>query len=62
VACASIVVEHRLAPPRHPQTNCMVERFNGHISELQRQTRFESRGDLEGWPTRRRNPEPARNG
>jgi transposase InsO family protein len=47
VACASIVVEHRLAPPRHPQTNGMVERFNGRISELLQQTRFESRADLE---------------
>jgi hypothetical protein len=47
VACASIVIEHRLAPPRHPQTNCMVVRFNGRISELQQQTCFESRADLE---------------
>lgn len=42
-----MAIEHRLAPPRHPQTNGMVERFNGRISELLQQTRFESRADLE---------------
>lgn len=40
-------IEHRLAPPRHPQTNGMVERFNGRISELLQQTRFDSHADLE---------------
>jgi transposase InsO family protein len=33
-ACASAQIDHRLIPPRHPQTNGMVERFNGGISEL----------------------------
>ncbi|MGV8891636.1 MAG: IS481 family transposase [Burkholderiaceae bacterium] len=47
VACAAIDVEHRLAPPRHPQTNGMVERFNGRISELIRQTHFASAAELE---------------
>ena len=47
VACASMTVEHRLAPPRHPQTNGMVERFNGRISELIRQTHFASASELE---------------
>jgi transposase InsO family protein len=37
-ACSSMAVEHRLAPPRHPQTNGMVELFNGRISELLQQT------------------------
>jgi transposase InsO family protein len=45
--CAGMGIEHRLAPPRHPQTNGMVERFNGRISELLQQTRFDSRADLE---------------
>ncbi|MGV7211496.1 integrase core domain-containing protein, partial [Oxalobacteraceae bacterium A2-2] len=39
--------EHRLAPPRHPQTNGMVERFNGRINELLQQTRFDSQAELE---------------
>ncbi|MDC8757115.1 integrase core domain-containing protein, partial [Janthinobacterium fluminis] len=45
--CAGMEIEHRLAPPRHPKTNGMVERFNGRISELLQQTRFDSRADLE---------------
>jgi transposase InsO family protein len=45
--CTGMEIEHRLAPPRHPQTNGMVERFNGRISELIEQTRFDSRADLE---------------
>ena len=45
--CAAMGIEHRLAPPRHPQTNGMVERFNGRISEVVNQTRFASRAELE---------------
>jgi Integrase core domain len=41
-ACTSAAIEHRLIPPRHPQTNGMVERFNGRISEIVQQTRFPS--------------------
>jgi transposase InsO family protein len=39
-ACASAHIDHRLIPPRHLQTNGMVERFNGRISELCQQTRL----------------------
>jgi len=45
VAYADLPAEHSLAPPRDPQTNGMVERFNGRISDLQ-QRRFDSRADL----------------
>jgi transposase InsO family protein len=31
-ACAEHTIEHRLIPPRKPQTNGMVERFNGRIA------------------------------
>jgi transposase InsO family protein len=40
--CHRLQIEHRLIPPRHPQTNRMVERFNGRISEVVQQTRFAS--------------------
>jgi transposase InsO family protein len=45
--CKSLNIEHRLSPPRHPQTNGMVERFNGRISEVVQQTRFASGAELE---------------
>jgi transposase InsO family protein len=45
--CAGLDIEHRLAPPRHPQTNGMVERFNGRITEVIAQTRFKSAAELE---------------
>ena len=47
VRCKALGTEHRLCPPRHPQTNGMVERFNGRISEVVKQTRFASAAELE---------------
>jgi transposase-like protein len=45
--CDKLGIEHRLIPPRHPQTNGMVERFNGRISEIVKQARFTSAAELE---------------
>lgn len=45
-ACVTAGIEHRLCPPRHPQTNGMVERFNGRIGDLVKQTRFRSAAEL----------------
>jgi transposase InsO family protein len=47
VRCKTLGIEHRLCPPRHPQTNGLVERFNGRISEIVRQTRLKSGAELE---------------
>jgi transposase InsO family protein len=38
VRCKALGIEHRLCPPRHPQTNGLVERFNGRISDVVQQT------------------------
>jgi transposase InsO family protein len=46
-ACKAYRIEHRLTKPRHPQTNGMVERFNGRISALLATTRFISSEQLE---------------
>lgn len=46
VRCKALGIEHRLCPPRHPQTNGMVERFNGRISEVLHQPRFASAAQL----------------
>ena len=32
--CTTLEIEHRLTPPKSPQTNGMVERFNGRIEEV----------------------------
>lgn len=45
-ACAQNNIEHRLTKPRSPQTNGMVERFNGRIAIILKSTRFKSSQDL----------------
>jgi transposase InsO family protein len=45
-ACQVLGAKHRLIPPHHPQTNGMVERFNGRIEELFRSTHFRSASEL----------------
>jgi len=46
VTCQENDIEHRLIKPYSPQTNGMVERFNGRISEVFQQTRFTSASEL----------------
>ena len=45
--CAALGIEHRLTGIRQPQTNGMVERFNGRISDILKTHHFRSRLDLE---------------
>jgi len=52
--CAAHGIEHRLIPPRHPQTNGMVERFNGRISEVLAAVHLRNREELESTLTRYR--------
>jgi len=47
LTCADLGIEHRLAPPAHPQTNGMVERFNGRIEEVLQSHHFRSGEELE---------------
>jgi transposase InsO family protein len=44
--CAELGIEHRLTPPQSPQTNGMVERFNGRIEEVLQSHHFRSGEDL----------------
>jgi len=41
-ACAKFGIRHRLIKPKHPQTNGMVARFNGRISDILTTTYFDS--------------------
>nr|BAL54721.1 transposase [uncultured beta proteobacterium] len=50
--CSEKRIAHRLIQPRHPQTNGMVERFNGRIAEILRSERFVSAADLQETLTR----------
>ena len=45
--CAALNIEHRLTPPRSPQTNGMVERFNGRIEDVLQSHHFRSGEELE---------------
>ncbi len=45
--CADLDIDHRLTPPKSPQTNGMVERFNGRIEEVLQSHHFRSGEDLE---------------
>lgn len=45
--CQALNIEHRLTKPRTPQTNGMVERFNGRIADVLKTHRFNSADDLE---------------
>lgn len=40
--CKALDIEHRLTKPRTPQTNGMVERFNGRIADVLRTHHFDS--------------------
>ncbi len=45
--CQSLGIEHRLTKPKTPQTNGMVERFNGRLSQVLRSHHFNCAEDLE---------------
>ena len=45
--CDSLGIEHRLTKPKTPQTNGMVERFNGRLEQVLRSHHFNSAHDLE---------------
>lgn len=44
--CLELGIEHRLTPVRSPQTNGMVERFNGRISDVLKSHHFHDSEDL----------------
>ncbi|AAU93118.1 putative transposase [Methylococcus capsulatus str. Bath] len=45
--CHAWGIEHRLTPPRSPQANGRVERFNGRIADILKTHHFDSALDLE---------------
>lgn len=45
--CQALGIEHRLTRPRTPQTNGMVERFNGRLEQVLRSHHFNSAEDLQ---------------
>ena len=44
--CEALGIEHRLTKPRTPQTNGMVERFNGRIADVLRTHHFNNAEDM----------------
>ena len=50
--CTELGIEHRLTPSKTPQTNGMVERFNGRIKEVFPNYRFLCGEELETTPRR----------
>jgi transposase InsO family protein len=50
--CTAHAIDHRLIKPRTPQTNGMIERFNGRIAEVLATRRFRSGEHLEDTLTR----------
>jgi transposase InsO family protein len=50
--CASHNIEHRLIKAKRPQTNGMIERFNGRIADVLSTTRFDSSQSLADTITR----------
>jgi transposase InsO family protein len=44
--CEALGIEHRLTRPKSPQTNGMVERFNGRLEQVLRSHHFNSAQDL----------------
>jgi len=45
--CEALGIDHRLTKPRTPQTNGMVERFNGRLEQVLNSHHFDSAEDLE---------------
>jgi transposase InsO family protein len=45
--CTELDIAHRLTPPRSPQTNGMVERFNGRIEDVLQSHHFRSGEELD---------------
>ena len=45
--CKALGIEHRLTKPRSPQTNGMVERFNGRVSDVLNTHRFVCGQDMQ---------------
>ncbi len=46
--CAKHHIEHRLIKPKSPQTNGVIERFNGRIADVLATTQFDSSENLAG--------------